>query len=228
MEDYFYLEEAAYPNEAYRGCKPDFDEVLPGSRHGVTNPAAGVPPGEGEGYELTLLDSPCVYDVAQYRNYHGGGGAASAVAAFPDAAQYPLQQYNQSCDFNATVGKVPNTLPPPKDLGGLNLLQEPSPLNAVATERGPEKVPTHRAYVRPQRRRRNRPAGKEIVKTRRTAANARERRRMHGLNDAFERLREVIPCLGSDRKLSKYETLQMAQTYIAALQELLKSSGASV
>jgi len=45
---------------------------------------------------------------------------------------------------------------------------------------------------------------------------------MNGLNDAFDRLREHIPALGNDRKLSKYETLQMAQTYIGALRELLQ------
>lgn len=63
--------------------------------------------------------------------------------------------------------------------------------------------------------------GPEIVRRRRLAANARERRRMNSLNDAFDQLRDVVPSLGSDRKLSKYETLQMAQTYIAALNELL-------
>ncbi|KAG7173699.1 heart- and neural crest derivatives-expressed protein 1-like [Homarus americanus] len=62
----------------------------------------------------------------------------------------------------------------------------------------------------------------EVKKKRRIQANARERRRMNGLNDAFERLREVVPALGNDRKLSKFETLQMAQTYITALAELLK------
>ena len=62
----------------------------------------------------------------------------------------------------------------------------------------------------------------EVVKKRRLAANARERRRMNSLNDAFERLREVVPSLGSDRKLSKFETLQMAQTYIGALAELIQ------
>jgi hypothetical protein len=61
-----------------------------------------------------------------------------------------------------------------------------------------------------------------VVKKRRLAANARERRRMNGLNEAFDRLREVIPSLGEDHKLSKFETLQMAQTYIAALYELLQ------
>lgn len=64
--------------------------------------------------------------------------------------------------------------------------------------------------------------GVEVMKKRRLAANARERRRMNSLNDAFDRLRDVVPSLGNDRKLSKFETLQMAQTYIAALHELLE------
>lgn len=56
---------------------------------------------------------------------------------------------------------------------------------------------------------------------RRLAANARERRRMNGLNEAFDRLRGVVPAADDERKLSKFETLQMAQTYIVALHELL-------
>ncbi|KAL7849814.1 hypothetical protein SRHO_G00191630 [Serrasalmus rhombeus] len=57
---------------------------------------------------------------------------------------------------------------------------------------------------------------------RRVAANARERRRMHGLNRAFDKLRSVIPSLENEKKLSKYDTLQMAQIYIAELSELLE------
>ncbi|KAE8749492.1 atonal-like [Frankliniella occidentalis] len=56
-----------------------------------------------------------------------------------------------------------------------------------------------------------------VQKRRRLAANARERRRMLNLNTAFDRLRTHLPGLGADRQLSKYETLQMAQTYINAL-----------
>ncbi|XP_033181308.1 protein atonal homolog 1b [Mastacembelus armatus] len=56
---------------------------------------------------------------------------------------------------------------------------------------------------------------------RRVAANARERRRMHGLNKAFDELRSVIPSLENEKKLSKYDTLQMAQIYITELSELL-------
>lgn len=60
-----------------------------------------------------------------------------------------------------------------------------------------------------------------ILRKRRLAANARERRRMQNLNQAFDRLRTFLPQLGQDRQLSKYETLQMAQTYILALYDLL-------
>ena len=40
----------------------------------------------------------------------------------------------------------------------------------------------------------------------------------------LERLREHVPNLGNDRKLSKFETLQMAQTYINALRDILQLS----
>ncbi|KAK1175996.1 hypothetical protein AOXY_G764 [Acipenser oxyrinchus oxyrinchus] len=61
-----------------------------------------------------------------------------------------------------------------------------------------------------------------VQKQRRMAANARERRRMHGLNHAFDELRSVIPSFDNDKKLSKYDTLQMAQIYINALSDLLQ------
>lgn len=61
----------------------------------------------------------------------------------------------------------------------------------------------------------------QVLKKRRLAANARERRRMQNLNKAFDRLRTYLPQLGQDRQLSKYETLQMAQSYISALYDLL-------
>ncbi len=68
-----------------------------------------------------------------------------------------------------------------------------------------------------------------IEKTRRTAANARERRRMNGLNTAFDRLRTVLPSsmFQQQRRFSKYETLQMAQSYIAALQSILRLNTSS-
>ncbi len=71
-------------------------------------------------------------------------------------------------------------------------------------------------------KRSNKEVAPQVIKKRRLAANARERRRMNNLNSAFDRLRDVVPALGNDRQLSKYETLQMAQSYITALCELLQ------
>ena len=61
-----------------------------------------------------------------------------------------------------------------------------------------------------------------VMKKRRLAANARERRRMDHLNQGFDRLRTVLPGMGSETQLSKYETLQMAQEYIHQLSQLLE------
>ncbi|KAJ8336506.1 hypothetical protein SKAU_G00377260 [Synaphobranchus kaupii] len=61
----------------------------------------------------------------------------------------------------------------------------------------------------------------ERVKVRRQEANARERSRMHGLNDALESLRKVVPCYSKTQKLSKIETLRLAKNYIWALSETL-------
>ncbi|KAI1291797.1 Protein dimmed [Halotydeus destructor] len=52
---------------------------------------------------------------------------------------------------------------------------------------------------------------------RRLESNERERMRMHSLNDAFQGLREVIPHVRLERKLSKIETLTLAKNYISAL-----------
>ncbi|XP_054258504.1 protein atonal-like [Macrosteles quadrilineatus] len=82
--------------------------------------------------------------------------------------------------------------------------------------------------VLPRKRRHSAPVSRQpspsVMRRRRLAANARERRRMSGLNEAFDRLREVIPSIGTDHKLSKFETLQMAQTYISALCDLLEGA----
>lgn len=56
---------------------------------------------------------------------------------------------------------------------------------------------------------------------RRLESNERERMRMHGLNDAFQSLREVIPHIKMQRKLSKIETLTLAKNYIKALTNVI-------
>ncbi|XP_034079774.1 neurogenic differentiation factor 4-like [Gymnodraco acuticeps] len=64
-------------------------------------------------------------------------------------------------------------------------------------------------------------ARQERFRVRRVKANARERSRMHGLNDALESLRTIMPCHSKTQKLSKIETLRLARNYICALSEAL-------
>ncbi|XP_066589280.1 protein dimmed-like [Prorops nasuta] len=70
---------------------------------------------------------------------------------------------------------------------------------------------------------------------RRLESNERERMRMHSLNDAFQlneksvqlglnvlsSLREVIPHVTKERRLSKIETLTLAKNYIVALTDII-------
>lgn len=67
--------------------------------------------------------------------------------------------------------------------------------------------------------------GEQVLKlkrNRRVKANNRERNRMHNLNSALDVLREVLPTLPDDAKLTKIETLRFAHNYIWALAETLR------
>lgn len=59
-----------------------------------------------------------------------------------------------------------------------------------------------------------------VVK-RRVTANKKERRRTLSINNAFQELRECIPNVPSDTKLSKIKTLKLATSYIAYLYDIL-------
>uniref|UniRef100_A0A9J7YJ34 Class A basic helix-loop-helix protein 15 n=3 Tax=Cyprinus carpio TaxID=7962 RepID=A0A9J7YJ34_CYPCA len=70
------------------------------------------------------------------------------------------------------------------------------------------------------RRRRQHGSAKER-NVRRLESNERERQRMHKLNNAFQALREAIPHVKTDKKLSKIETLTLAKNYIKALTTII-------
>ncbi|MBN3307950.1 NGN1 protein, partial [Amia calva] len=61
-----------------------------------------------------------------------------------------------------------------------------------------------------------------VKKNRRMKANDRERNRMHNLNDALDKLRNVLPAFPDDTKLTKIETLRFAHNYIWALSETIR------
>ncbi|XP_055604244.1 neurogenic differentiation factor 4-like [Uranotaenia lowii] len=77
-------------------------------------------------------------------------------------------------------------------------------------------------------------SGPRVITNRRSKANQRERNRMHGLNDALDRLRSCLPIPQmvnvsrcdhtAPHRLSKIETLRLARNYIVALIEALSTN----
>ncbi|XP_076819618.1 uncharacterized protein LOC143465284 [Clavelina lepadiformis] len=81
--------------------------------------------------------------------------------------------------------------------------------------------------IRKKRRRERSPVTEiKLKKLRRAKANDRERNRMHGLNDALEDLRQVLPTYPDETKLTKIETLRFAYNYIWCLNQTLKNGSA--
>ncbi|KAL4712095.1 hypothetical protein ACJJTC_008678 [Scirpophaga incertulas] len=72
-----------------------------------------------------------------------------------------------------------------------------------------------------------RPAPPSFVRVvkRRTTANKKERRRTQSINTAFSDLRECIPNVPPDTKLSKIKTLRLATSYISYLLKVLETDG---
>jgi hypothetical protein len=68
------------------------------------------------------------------------------------------------------------------------------------------------------------PARIAKFKLRRIKANERERSRMYGLNEALESLRDVLPSFNLSQKLSKIETLRLANNYIKAMTQILETN----
>ena len=138
---------------------------------------------------------------------------SSNVRYFLNPAQ-PKQEHGPStCLLHSTPGGI--------DVSGLTSAVTPLTCNCLQIEQTSGEQVLSKSN---KRARREKMLPLDIRCKRRRAANARERKRMNGLNDAFERLREHVPDLGNDRKLSKFETLQMAQTYINALRDILHLS----
>ncbi|XP_053639853.1 uncharacterized protein [Cherax quadricarinatus] len=193
----------------------------------------GAPPSPAPHHSAHSLPTPIYTDLStpatntftpasfynDSRNYYGGAEAERGQAFHPTAEFQRQTVMSNENSSNFTPVNYENFWP------SSGASQTISPAYQSVGPRTETIVQNQPIFERkPLRIRRRQPifVNGEVKKKRRLQANARERRRMNGLNDAFERLREVVPALGNDRKLSKFETLQMAQTYITALSELLK------
>ncbi|XP_037819934.1 neurogenic differentiation factor 6 [Lucilia sericata] len=110
----------------------------------------------------------------------------------------------------------------------LNEITDSSLIKNIATKSSKKPKKSTSSGKKIQTQNPTNPPSPTVLKKRRQAANARERKRMNGLNEAFDRLREVVPAPSLEQKLSKFETLQMAQTYIVALMDMLGSDTSDI
>ncbi|XP_022908127.1 oligodendrocyte transcription factor 2-like [Onthophagus taurus] len=146
----------------------------------------------------------------------GGGGPSSSISAPIEAPNFPQFGGHHSTE----EGQIPGRRTPlgAVGLGGFQFQGPhinhgpPSDENNPDPTRPQSRSPQNRAMQNnPQGKGKNR-QGKSV----RLNINARERRRMHDLNDALDDLRAVIPYAHSPsvRKLSKIATLLLAKNYI--------------
>ena len=135
----------------------------------------------------------------------------------PDTAKWEDRLHDgQTNDFNSARGKRGHG-----KRGDTTHPQHPySPSDSGGSSNSEESVEKRARATKKASRRRKSVSARER-NLRRLESNERERQRMHSLNDAFQDLREVIPHVNLDRKLSKIETLTLAKNYIKALTNVI-------
>ncbi|XP_014203994.1 class E basic helix-loop-helix protein 23 [Copidosoma floridanum] len=154
--------------------------------------------------------------------YHQGPGSSAHQMLGAPPAVYSTSENPQSAPGRRTpLGAV--------GLGGFYFQQQQPPAQPHASSSNTLTDENRPDHERSGAQRLNCPSKSKTTrqgKSVRLNINARERRRMHDLNDALDELRSVIPYAHSPsvRKLSKIATLLLAKNYILmqgnALEEL--------
>ena len=169
---------------------------------------------QGQEYLSTLNTYRHSFDMGYTNNYSD------------NYSQYYTQETHDTADDNSSDSGVPS-----------DNMEDYSDVSPVSVSPGVSHTPNYYkehdvknwGQIKPlsawkMKQLRLTPAG---IKKRRRDANARERKRMNGLNDAFERLRDAVPGMeeksDKNKKLSKMDTLQMANLYIRHLVTLLNT-----
>jgi len=153
----------------------------------------------------------------------GGRELGSSMSGGSDSESYICSHNNNNnrVGHNSGSKREPDeNNRPTENRGSSSITRIPGLLDERMLLRGPDGKPPSSGKVSSSSKK-NRQG-----KTVRLSINARERRRMHDLNDALDDLRSVIPYAHSPsvRKLSKIATLLLAKNYILmqanALEEL--------
>uniref|UniRef100_A0A8D8T196 Protein dimmed n=1 Tax=Cacopsylla melanoneura TaxID=428564 RepID=A0A8D8T196_9HEMI len=159
----------------------------------------------------------------------GGGGSGGSDSGGSVNLDY-WREDDEDCDIEVTSdydvsgksgGSGKSSLIDFSDSSDNDDINEPSRKNSKLHKRKFHSLHhSHQGSALSARRKRNALSSRER-NLRRLESNERERMRMHSLNDAFEQLREVIPHVKMERKLSKIETLTLAKNYIMALTNVI-------
>ncbi|XP_050442321.1 uncharacterized protein LOC126846658 [Adelges cooleyi] len=142
------------------------------------------------------------YDNGQYNNnnnnYYENGYNCSSVTIGYDEKTYDNNNVGAACNLNNSYDGLYDQ----SVAGGQQYRKQCPPVPSTISSTA---VPVVR-----------------IVK-RRNTANKKERRRTQSINNAFSDLRDCIPNVPSDTKLSKIKTLRLATSYISYLMTVLDS-----
>ena len=193
----------------------------PGSLEPVTRPL------KRRRLEAEILDIEVGPALVAAREYRSAAYIRSALALFPAS----ISSSSSSCSVSSSSSEVSSTLSPTFSVS------QPHPVDLSSRGRRgssesdktdkKKRVDDNTKVITSKKVKMITAPGHQmpesVMRKRRLAANARERRRMDLLNQGFDRLRTVLPGLGPETPLSKFETLQMAQEYIAQLTTLLES-----
>uniref|UniRef100_A0A0K2VBK3 Class E basic helixloophelix protein 23like [Takifugu rubripes] n=1 Tax=Lepeophtheirus salmonis TaxID=72036 RepID=A0A0K2VBK3_LEPSM len=143
-------------------------------------------------------------------------GATTPLSIAAAAVNPPLSIGRASLIAPLNLGAAPTTIIPPSSFSSS------SSTNSSSSSSSPNKGSSDEPIKRKNSKKHRNDRGTRL------SINARERRRMHDLNDALDELRKSIPYAHSPsvRKLSKIATLLLAKNYIlmqnTALEELQK------
>ncbi|XP_034952091.1 uncharacterized protein Hand [Chelonus insularis] len=184
------------------------DSGISGGSSGAGSPAASTPPLVIE--ELGVQDSIYGSSIQHYTH-------SIPQQQYSSGLHYP-QQYQQQ---PPTTHQSPNQETDLRLQNDYSMSASRHQVNIMTTNNSPAHLQLnlhhHLNSV-------NRDGSSLVVRPkRRNTANKKERRRTQSINNAFADLRDCIPNVPADTKLSKIKTLRLAASYIGYLMAVLES-----
>ncbi|XP_061387977.1 helix-loop-helix protein ngn-1 [Musca vetustissima] len=209
------------PMATHHGVLADYTTAYPSSAEDDSSQYLGSP-----SYQLNtnspLNTTPYVGNTTVYvDNWNMNSGMITSTPNGNGGYYHQQQHHLHHPEYHMETPLTPNQSS--TELSHNEISTDSKPKTNNKKERKPKSRTNSTSSRKSQSSEPTNPPSPSVLKRRRQAANARERKRMNGLNEAFDRLREVVPAPDLEQKLSKFETLQMAQTYICALIDMLEN-----